>query len=151
MLEIDNVPSISVGPFAVKVPDEIDKVPSIFTVFPLATSVLLAPVASSPLETVRSPSMSNSVCAVFVPPLRVKLKKLLLVPAVTVVPVPLRVTVAAEGVKPPLFPLSSQLPATSTSLDPGAKVPEVNVKLPLMSRALCAVFVPVAFIVKAEK
>ena len=79
------------------------------------------------------------------------MKKLLLVPAVTVVPVPLRVTVAADGVKPPLFPLSSQLPATSTSLDPGAKVPAVNVKLPLMSRDLCAVFVPVAFIVKAEK
>ena len=58
---IDNVPSISVGPFAVKVPVDIDKVPSIFTVFPLATSVLLVPVASSPLDTVRSPSMSNSV------------------------------------------------------------------------------------------
>ena len=79
------------------------------------------------------------------------MKKLLLVPAVTVVPEPLKVTVPAEGVKPPLFPLSSQLPATSTSLDPGAKVPEVNVKLPLMSKSLCAVFVPVALIVKAEK
>ena len=70
------------------------------------------------------------------------------VPEIVCAAEPLKVTVPEAGVNVPLL---DQLPATSTPLDPGAKVPAVNVKLPLMSRALCAVFVPVAPTVKAEK
>ena len=64
---IESVPSISVGPFATKEPLLIDKVPSIFTVFPLATSASLAPIASVPAVTVKSPSISKAPPAVFVP------------------------------------------------------------------------------------
>ena len=62
------MPSISdVEPFAVKVPVVIDNVPSIFTVFPDATSALLLPIANSPAVTVKSPSISKAPPAVFVP------------------------------------------------------------------------------------
>ena len=67
MVVIESVPSISVGPFAVKVPLLIVKVPSISTVFPLATSALLAPIANVPAVTVKSPSISKAPPAVLVP------------------------------------------------------------------------------------
>ena len=75
-----------------------------------ATSALLVPIANSPLETVKSPSISNSLNTDFAPELlMIRLKKLLLEPVVILLPDPLNVTVPAVGVKPPLFPLSSQL------------------------------------------
>ena len=114
-------------------PEDIDKVleEAIVTVFPEATSALLAPIASSPSVTVKSPLISNSLNADFVPELLItKLKKLLLEPVVMLLPAPLKVTVPAEGVNPPLFPLSSQLPATSKLVLTKSKVPAVKVKSP---------------------
>jgi hypothetical protein len=60
---------------------------------------------------------------------------------VILLPAPLKVTVPAEGVKPPLFPLSSQLPTTSTALDPGANVPAVKVKIPSISKFVVSLLV----------
>ena len=129
---------MSEDPLAVNIPDDMDKVleDAIVTVLPEATSALLLPIANSPSVTVKSPLISNSLCADFAPELLItKLKKLLLEPVVIVVPDPLKVTVPAEGVKPPLFPLSSQLPAILWLPDPCVKVPDVTVKLPSRSKS----------------
>ena len=67
MVVIESVPSISVGPFAVKVPLLIDKVPSISTVFALATSAFEDVIANSPAVTVKSPSISKAPPAVLTP------------------------------------------------------------------------------------
>ena len=107
-------------------------VPSQSTVLLDATSTLLVPIASSPLETVKFPLMSNSDWTVL-SPVEVKLKKLFPEWVFIVLLLPESVTVPEEGVKPPLVPLSSQLPATLWLPDPGVNVPDVIVKFPSRS------------------
>jgi len=138
----------------VNTPEDIDKVleEAIVTVLPDTTSALLPPIASSPSVTVKSPFISNSLCADFAPELLItKLKKLLLEPVVMLLPAPLKVTVPAVGVNPPLFPLSSQLPTISILVLPASNIPAVKVNTPLISKFEVAVLVPVELISKLKK
>ena len=80
----------------------------------------------------------------------IRLKKLLLEPVVILLPDPLNVTVPAVGVKPPLFPLSSQLPAISILVPLGSNTPAVKVKTPSISKFVEPVLVPDAFISKLK-
>ena len=151
---IDKVPLISEVPFAVNTPEDIDKVleEAIVTVLPDTTSALLPPIASSPSVTVKSPFISNSLNADLAPELLItKLKKLLSDPVVILLPTPLKVTVPAVGVNPPLFPLSSQSPTTSILVLPASNIPAVKVKTPLISKFEVAVLVPVELISKLKK
>ena len=118
-----------IPPCAVKVPEEaIEKSPSKSKV--LSSDAFMSKV---PPVIVKSPLISKAFSAVLVPAPTAKLKKLFPEWFVMVLLSPLKVTVPAEGVNPPLVPLSSQLPATSWLPDPAVKVPDVIVKSPSKS------------------